>query len=101
MSVLAVIGSSIWTWTIEQVDGLDWIFFQFKLDKTGHGLLIFGSYLDSFYLDMDFDPFPGVYSSIARWGEAALFASSVRAHGTAVQAVANTHVTATCTCRNK
>jgi len=58
--VLAVIGSSIWTWTIEQVDGLDWIFFQFKLDKTGHGLLIFGSYLDSFYLDMDFDPFPGV-----------------------------------------
>ena len=42
------------------MDGLDWIFFQFKLDKTGHGLLIFGSYLDSFYLDMDFDPFPGV-----------------------------------------
>ena len=58
--MLAVIGSSIWTWTTEQVDGLDWIFFQFKLDKTGHGLLIFGSYLDSFYLDMDFDPFPGV-----------------------------------------
>ena len=58
--MLAVIGSSIWTWTIEQVDGLDWIFFQFKLDKTGHGLLIFGSYLDSFFLDMDFDPFPGV-----------------------------------------
>ena len=47
--MLAVIGSSIWTWTIEQVDGLDWIFFQFKLDKTGHGLLIFGSYLDSFF----------------------------------------------------
>ena len=43
---------------------MDWIFFQFKLDKTGHGLLIFGSYLDSFYLDMDFDPFRGVPSAL-------------------------------------
>lgn len=43
---------------------MDWLGLDFlppKLNGTGHGLYIFAASLDFFYLDMDFNPLPGLH----------------------------------------